>query len=82
MSRQSRELKKQQKRARKCGCDGKCYWSTGVCQNIGICEATKEKTIAATIEVIWTMILTALAPVVGIGGTAMLIWMLWMIITH
>lgn len=27
MSRQSRELKKQQERAKKYGCDGRCYWS-------------------------------------------------------
>lgn len=36
MSRQSRELKKQQERAKKYGCDGRCYWSTGMCPSVEI----------------------------------------------
>ena len=42
MSRQSRELKKQQERAKKYGCDGRCYWSTGMCPSVEICDETRE----------------------------------------
>lgn len=41
MSRQSRELKKQQERAKKYGCDGRCYWSTGMCPSVEICDETR-----------------------------------------
>lgn len=41
MSRQSRELKKQQERAKKYGCDGRCYWNTGMCPSVEICDETR-----------------------------------------
>lgn len=43
MSRQSRELKKQQERAKKYGCDGRCYWSTGMCPSVEICVRIIER---------------------------------------
>lgn len=43
MIRQSRELKKQQERAKKYGCDGRCYWSTGMCPSVEICDETRKR---------------------------------------
>lgn len=48
MSRQSRELKKQQERAKKYGCDGRCYWSTGMCPSVEICDETRVGEAIAT----------------------------------
>lgn len=31
-----RELKKQQERAAKHGCDGRCYWETGMCPAVQV----------------------------------------------
>lgn len=48
MNRQSRELKKQQERAKKYGCDGRCYWSTGMCPSVEICDETRVGEAIAT----------------------------------
>ena len=63
MSRQSRELKKQQERAKKYGCDGRCYWSTGV-----------GEAIATAIGLITVLAMIAMVPIIVIGGAIMLIW--------
>ena len=67
MSRQSRELKKQQERAKKYGCDGRCYWSTGMCPSVEICDET-------AIGLITVLAMIAMVPIIVIGGAIMLIW--------
>lgn len=75
MSRQSRELKKQQERAKKCGCDGRCYWSTGMCPSVEICDKTRVgEAIATVIGMIGVLAMMALFPLIVIGGAIMLIW--------
>lgn len=75
MSRQSRELKKQQERAKKYGCDGRCYWSTGMCQSVEICDETRVgEAIATVIGMIGVLAMMALFPLIVIGGAIMLIW--------
>lgn len=75
MSRQSRELKKQQERAKKYGCDGRCYWSTGMCSSVEICDETRVgEAIATVIGMIGVLAMMALFPLIVIGGAIMLIW--------
>ena len=71
MSRQSRELKKQQERAKKYGCDGRCYWSTGMCPSVEICVG---EAIATAIGLITVLAMIAMVPIIVIGGAIMLIW--------
>lgn len=75
MSRQSRELKKQQERAKKYGCDGRCYWSTGMCPSVEICDETRVgEAIATAIGLITVLAMIAMVPIIVIGGAIMLIW--------
>lgn len=82
MSRQSRELKKQQERAKKYGCDGRCYWSTGMCYwstgmcpSVEICDETRVgEAIATAIGLITVLAMIAMVPIIVIGGAIMLIW--------
>lgn len=79
MSRQSRELKKQQERAKKYGCDGRCYgrcyWSTGMCPSVEICDETRVgEAIATAIGLITVLAMIAMIPIIVIGGAIMLIW--------
>lgn len=75
MSRQSRELKKQQERAKKYGCDGRCYWSTGMCPSVEICGETRVgEAIATAIGLITVLAMIAMIPIIVIGGAIMLIW--------
>lgn len=79
MSRQSRELKKQQERAKKYGCDGRCYWSTGMCPSVEICVEICDETrvgeaIATAIGLITVLAIIAMVPIIVIGGAIMLIW--------
>ena len=79
MSRQSRELKKQQERAKKYGCDGRCYWSTGMCPSVEICDETRvgeaiATAIATAIGLITVLAMIAMVPIIVIGGAIMLIW--------
>lgn len=75
MSRQSRELKKQQERAKKYGCDGRCYWSTGMCPSVEICDETRVgEAIATAIGLITILAMIAMVPIIVIGGAIMLIW--------
>lgn len=69
MSRQSRELKKQQERAKKYGCDGRCYWSTGMCPSVEICDETRVgEAIATAIGLITVLAMIAMVPIIVIGG--------------
>lgn len=78
MSRQSRELKKQQERAKKYGCDGRCYWSTGMCPSVEICDETRVgEAIATAIGLITVLAMIAMVPIIVIGGAIMLIWSIW-----
>ena len=80
MSRQSRELKKQQERAKKYGCDGRCYWSTGMCPSVEICDETRVgEAIATAIGLITVLAMIAMVPIIVIGGAIMLITVLAMI---
>ena len=75
MNRQSRELKKQQERAKKYGCDGRCYWSTGMCPSVEICDETRVgEAIATAIGLITVLAMIAMVPIIVIGGAIMLIW--------
>lgn len=75
MSRQSRELKKQQERAKKYGCDGRCYWSTGMCPSVEICDETRVgEAIATAIGLITVLAMISMVPIIVIGGAIMLIW--------
>ena len=75
MSRQSRELKKQQERAKKYGCDGRCYWSTGMCPSVEICDETRVgEAIATAIGLITVLAMIAMVPIIVIGGAIMLMW--------
>lgn len=77
MSRQSRELKKQQERAKKHGCDGRCYWSTGMCPSVEICDETRVGEAIATaigLIAILAIAMMAMVPIIVIGGAIMLIW--------
>ena len=68
MSRQSRELKKQQERAKKYGCDGRCYWSTGMCPSVEICDETRVgEAIATAIGLITVLAMIAMVPIIVIG---------------
>lgn len=40
---------KQKKLADKYKCDGKCYWSTGICPRVDYCEHTRYKEFIAMI---------------------------------
>lgn len=60
MSRQSRELKKQQERAKKYGCDGRCYWSTGMCPSVEICDETRVGEAIATAIGLITVLATTM----------------------
>ena len=62
MSRQSRELKKQQERAKKYGCDGRCD------------ETRVGEAIATAIGLITVLAMIAMVPIIVIGGAIMLIW--------
>ena len=69
MNRQSRELKKQQERAKKYGCDGRCYWSTGMCPSVEICDETRVgEAIATAIGLITVLAMIAMIPIIVIGG--------------
>ena len=74
MSRQSRELKKQQERAKKYGCDGRCYWSTGMCPSVESDETRVGEAIATAIGLITVLAMIAMVPIIVIGGAIMLIW--------
>lgn len=75
MSRQSRELEKQKERAKKYGCDGRCYWITGMCPSVEICDETRVgEAIATLIATIGVLAMMALFPIIVIGGAIMLIW--------
>lgn len=68
MSRQSRELKKQQERAKKYGCDG-------MCPSVEICDETRVgEAIATAIGLITVLAMIAMVPIIVIGGAIMLIW--------
>ena len=69
MSRQSRELKKQQERAKKYGCDGRCYWSTGMCPSVEICGEVIFGRLCAGKNLAFAYTLFSV-----IGGAIMLIW--------
>lgn len=44
--------KKQEELANKYHCDGRCYWSTGMCPRVDYCEHTRVKEFIATILII------------------------------
>ena len=70
-----RELRKQQERARRHGCDGRCYWETGMCQAVEVCEETKTGEFMATvIGGIVALLMMAILPILMIGGAIALIW--------
>ena len=65
MSRQSRELKKQQERAKK----------YGMCPSVEICDETRVgEAIATAIGLITILAMMAMVPIIVIGGAIMLIW--------
>lgn len=70
-----RKLRKQQERVRKHGCDGKCYWETGMCPEVEICEETRAGELMATviggIVVLLMMVMPSL--LLLIGGAIVLI---------
>ena len=75
MNREDRELKKQQERAKKYGCDGTCYWSTGMCPRVETCDETRTgEFIATAIATITILVMMAMIPIIVIGGTIMLLW--------
>lgn len=64
-----RELKKQQKRAKKYGCDGRCYWETGMCPAVEVCEETRAGEFMATvIGGIVVLLMMAIPPILLAGG--------------
>ena len=70
MSRQSIELKKQQERAKKYGCDGRCYWSTGMCPSVEICDETRVgEAIATAIGTITILAMMAMVPIIVVVRT-------------
>lgn len=70
MSRQSRELKKQQERAKKYGCDGRCYWSTGMCPSVEICDETRVgEAIATAIGLITVLAMIAMGVTFAVTNT-------------
>ena len=74
MSRQSRELKKQQERAKKYGCDGRCYWSTGMCPSVEICDETRVgEAIATAIGMLGVLAMMALFPLISAKQTLRII---------
>jgi hypothetical protein len=80
MSRQSKELKKQQERAKKYGCDGRCYWNTGMCPNVEICDETRVgEAIATAIGLITILAMIDMVPIIVIGGAIMLIWSIFVV---
>lgn len=67
--------KEQQERAKKYGCDGRCYWSTGMCPSVEICDETRVgEAIATAIGLITVLAMIAMVPIIVIGGAIMLIW--------
>lgn len=64
-----RELKKQQERAKKYGCDGRCYWETGMCP-----AARAGEFMATVIGGIVVLLMMAIPPILLAGGTIALIW--------
>jgi hypothetical protein len=70
-----RELKKQQERATKHGCDGRCYWETGMCPAVEVCEETRAGEFMATvIGGIMVLLMMAVPPILLAGGAIALIW--------
>lgn len=70
-----RELKKQQERAKKYGCDGRCYWETGMCPAVEVCEETRAGEFMATvIGGIVVLLMMAIPPILLAGGMIALIW--------
>ena len=53
-------------------CDGRCYWSTGMCPSVEICDETRFGEFIAT--VIASTVFIALIPILLIGGAIALIW--------
>lgn len=59
----------------KYGCDGRCYWSTGMCPSVEICDETRVgEAIATAIGLITVLTMIAMVPIIVIGGAIMLIW--------
>lgn len=40
--------KSREQRAKKHNCDGRCYWSTGMCPEVETCEETRTKEFICT----------------------------------
>lgn len=51
-----KQIIKEQERARKHDCDGKCYWSTGMCPRVEYCEETRAKEFLATLLALITIL--------------------------
>lgn len=43
------EFEKQKERAEKYGCTGRCYWDTGMCPRVDICDETRTTEFAAAL---------------------------------
>lgn len=57
------------------GCDGRCYWNTGMCPSVEICDETRVgEAIATAIGLITVLAMIAMVPIIVIGGAIMLIW--------
>lgn len=49
--------KSREQRAKQHNCDGRCYWSTGMCPEVEICEETRTKELVCTGIAILTILL-------------------------
>ena len=53
----------------------RCYWSTGMCPSVEICDETRVgEAIATAIGLITVLAMIAMVPIIVIGGAIMLIW--------
>lgn len=57
--------KDREQRAKLHNCDGRCYWSTGMCPKVEVCEETRTKEFACTVI---AALIVYLIPIVIIAG--------------
>lgn len=74
---EAREKKKQKERAEKYNCDGKCYWSTGMCGGVEWCEATRKKELIASISGVLLMFGIPILALVGVVVFIILCIIFW-----
>ncbi len=79
-TREQREYEKQQERAKKHNCSGRCYWDTGMCPCVETCDETRTfEFIANAIAVITLILMLALVPIIFIAGVIALLWAIFAI---